>query len=111
MRMTAYCGLDFEECSARTALLNDDDLLREETAAEWSKLFSTDIKPEHVNCTGCKEEGIKFPHCEHGCFMRKCAMKKGFDHCAQCVDYPCEELTGFFTYAPEAKIKLDKLIH
>ncbi len=110
MKMIAYCGLDCYSCPARLAFLNNDNSLRKKTAAEWSKLFGADIKAEHVNCTGCTAEGIKFPHCEHGCVMRKCAMEKGIEHCALCDVYPCEQLAAFFVHAPEAKVNLDTLI-
>lgn len=109
MKMIAFCGLDCYECPARTAFLNDDDLLREKTAAEWSKLFGVDIKAEQINCTGCTAGGIKFPHCEHGCTMRKCAIDKGLEHCGLCSDYPCDDLSVFFVHAPEAKVNLDAL--
>ncbi len=107
--MIAICGIDCYSCPARLAFVNDDDALREKTAREWSSQFDADIKLEHVNCTGCTAEGVKFPHCEHGCTMRKCAMEKKLDHCGQCIEYPCEELADFLTHVPEAKVNLDSL--
>jgi len=109
MSTISYCGLDCSNCPARLAFLNDDDVLRKKTAAEWSKLYGTDIKAENVNCTGCKAVGIKFPHCEQSCTFRKCAMGKGIENCGLCSDYPCEELAGFFAHVPEAKANLDRV--
>jgi hypothetical protein len=109
MKMIAVCGLDCASCPARLAHLNNDDILREKTAAEWSALFGADIKPEDVNCTGCTDEGIKFPHCENTCFMRKCAMEKELDSCASCTDFPCNQLSELFTHAPEAEENLRSL--
>ncbi len=107
--MISICGLDCSECPARVAHLNNDDTLRKKTAADWSGMYGADIKPEQVNCTGCTAPGIKFPHCENGCTMRKCAMEKKIDHCGQCSDYPCEQLAGFFAHVPEAKVNLEVL--
>lgn len=109
MKMISICGLDCYSCPARAAFLSDDDVLRKKTAAEWSKLYGADIKPEQVNCTGCTAPGIKFHHCEHGCTFRKCAMGKGIDNCGLCSDYPCEELAGFFVHVPEARANLDEV--
>lgn len=105
--MISICGLDCSECPARLSFLNDDNVLRIKTAAEWSKLYGAEIKATDVNCTGCKGEGIKFPHCENGCTFRKCAIEKGIDNCSLCSDYPCEELAGFFVHVPEAKANLE----
>jgi hypothetical protein len=111
MKMIACCGLDCADCNARTAFITNDDSLREKTAAEWSALYGADIKSEHINCTGCREPGVKVPHCENGCFMRKCAIGKGVATCAQCTDYPCAELSSFFAYVPEARANLEALIN
>jgi len=110
MKMIACCGLDCAECPARTAFITDDDLLREKTAGEWSTLYGADIKSENINCTGCREPGIKFAHCENGCFMRKCAMGRGIDTCAPCAEFPCTELNSFFAFVPEARANLEALV-
>lgn len=108
--LLAYCGLDCSECPARLAYLNDDNQLREKTAVEWSKVYNTDIKPEQVNCTGCLGDGVKFPHCEHGCEIRKCGIQKSIKNCSECDDYACDKLSSFFEFVPEAKATLDKLL-
>src|SRR4030042_34911 len=52
------CGLDCAACPAFIARKTDDQALRVQTAAEWSKLYKTDRKPEAHNCVGClKAEG------------------------------------------------------
>ena len=110
MKLIAICGLDCSECPARLAYMSNDEALRKKTALEWSGLYGADIKPEQVNCTGCTASGVKFPHCENGCFMRKCAIGKQIEHCGLCSDYPCEELSAFFVHVPSAKETLDNLI-
>ncbi|MCK5786957.1 MAG: DUF3795 domain-containing protein, partial [Candidatus Sabulitectum sp.] len=103
LKLIAICGLDCSECPARLAYMSNDEALRKKTALEWSGLYGADIKPEQVNCTGCTASGVKFPHCENGCFMRKCAIGKQIEHCGLCSDYPCEELSAFFVHVPSAK--------
>ncbi len=108
MKMLGYCGLNCGECPARIAFLTDDDDLRKTTAEEWSKLYKTEIKPENVNCTGCREEGVKFPHCESGCEIRKCALPRSIGNCSECPEFSCEKIEEFFTFAPEAGENLRK---
>lgn len=84
-KLTACCGLDCEKCDARTATLTNDDVLRERTAALWSKLNGVTITPEMINCTGCRTEGAKTPFCDRLCPIRGCVREKGLDTCADCA--------------------------
>jgi hypothetical protein len=87
----------------------DDDALRVETAATWSKEFGQPFKAEDINCVGCLEEtGIHISHCSE-CEIRQCGMARGVANCAFCEDYACEKLTKFFGMVPEAKVTLDGL--
>lgn len=107
--LIAYCGLDCSICPAYIAKKNNDDILRQKTAHEWSKMFNIDIKPEDVNCDGCAIAGKHIVYCETLCEMRKCAISKKINNCAYCEDYPCETLKKFFEQVPEAKERLDKI--
>jgi len=106
---TAYCGIDRSGCPAFRAWRDDDDQLRERTAAEWSRLYQADIKPEQVSCRGCRSpEPPRFSHCEV-CAVRACASDKGWENCAPCPDYPCNDLSFIHKFAPEAQKALDRL--
>lgn len=83
-KMIAYCGLDCEKCDAYIAALNDDQALREKTAKAWSELNNAEILPEHINCQGCRTDGVKTVFCESLCDIRRCAMKKGARTCGDC---------------------------
>ena len=69
-KLISCCGLDCVTCDARIATLADDDVLRAQTAEKWKVQFSPDIVPEMINCTGCREAGVKFAHCSVS--MRSC---------------------------------------
>ncbi len=109
--MIGYCGLDCDRCEALIATQRNDDALRVKVAEEWAKLFHAPIKPEHINCTGCKSAGAKTYYCDQLCEIRKCAIKKSFSTCADCSDYPCSVLGPLFTVAPQAKATLEALRH
>ena len=83
--MIGYCGLDCEKCDAYIATANDDQALREKTAQLWAQLNNAPILPEHINCQGCRTDGVKTVFCKNICEIRKCAMKKGVSTCGQCT--------------------------
>ena len=84
--MIAYCGLDCEKCDAYLATVNDDQTLREKTAKAWAELNHAPILPEHINCQGCRGEGIKTVFCDSLCQIRRCALKKGVETCGDCEE-------------------------
>jgi hypothetical protein len=107
--MLAYCGVDCAACPALIATRTDDAALRAKTAAEWSKSFGHDFKPEEVNCTGCPTAaGPHIGYCSI-CEIRKCAAARKLQNCALCPDYACAMLAGFHKNAHEAKARLDAI--
>ena len=85
-KLIACCGLDCEKCDAYLATKNNDDALRRKTAEEWSRLNSVTILPEHINCEGCRTEGVKTYYCSELCPIRKCAREKQFSTCGSCPE-------------------------
>ena len=107
--MIAFCGSTCHECEAFVATRNDDDKKRAEVAQLWSKKYSADIKPEDINCDGCKSVGGNhFNYC-NVCEIRKCGMERDVENCAYCNDYPCDKLEKFFKIAPDNKKQLDAI--
>ena len=107
--MIACCGLDCSECEGFLTTQADDDVKRAEIAKQWSARYNADIKPEHINCDGCRSGGRKFFYCSDICELRKCCIEKDLANCAACDMYACDKLKGFFEVAPEARMALDAL--
>ena len=107
--MIAYCGLDCGQCEASIATRNNDDALRAKVAEEWTRLYGAPIKPEDINCTGCRSAGVKTYYCDQLCEIRKCAMMKSVQTCADCADYSCSALDQILQGAPQAKANLEAL--
>lgn len=84
--MIAYCGLDCEKCDAYLATINDDQELRIKTAKLWAELNNAPILPDHINCQGCRVEGIKTVFCDSICSIRQCALKKCVATCGDCSE-------------------------
>lgn len=108
--MIAFCGLSCTDCPVFIATQSDDDNERIRVAELWSKkFFKTQIKPEEINCDGCKtESGRLFSHCKV-CEIRKCGQEKNIDNCAYCNEYPCRKLSIVFDANPGAKSKLEEI--
>ena len=96
-QLIGFCGLDCELCDARTATLNNDDELRAKTAKLWCEMNNTDqIRPEHINCLGCRGEGVKTYFCSCLCEVRKCCSARSFKTCAECPEKAaCNKLAPF----------------
>lgn len=85
-KLIAYCGLDCEKCQARLATINNDNALREEVAALWTKLNGVEITAQMINCEGCRVNGVKTPYCDVLCPIRQCALTKNVEHCGRCLE-------------------------
>lgn len=108
-KVIACCGLDCATCDARTATINDDMALRIQTAEKWKEQFNPDITPEMINCTGCREPGVKFSHC-YQCEIRSCADAKGYASCGSCDQLAdCPKLVMVHQYVPDALANLKSL--
>jgi hypothetical protein len=109
-KLIASCGLDCAACDARIATLNNDDALRAKTADKWKVQFNApDMTPEMINCTGCREEGVKVGHCAE-CEIRTCAIAKNFQTCAECGEMEnCAKLKAMHQFVPSALDNLKEL--
>jgi hypothetical protein len=108
--MIAPCGLNCAACEAYLATAANDQVELEKIAAKWCTEYNApDIAVAGVTCLGCgSSTGPWCGHCAE-CEIRACAQGRGYVTCAECTDYPCEQLTGFLAMVPPAKDNLEKL--
>ena len=105
-KIISYCGLDCAGCNAYLATKNNDQALREKTAAEWAKIHNFNFTPDMINCTSCKGSGAKIGHCAE-CEMRTCASGKGVVNCGACGEFKtCKTINDFIAMVPHVKDNL-----
>ena len=99
-KLIAFCGLDCAGCGAYIATKNNDQALREKTAAEWTVMHNFNFTSEMINCTSCNGDGIKIGHCSQ-CAIRKCATEKRVANCGACDAFKtCETIQPFLAQVP-----------
>ena len=108
--LISCCGLNCAVCEARIATLANDDELRRKTAEQWKVQFNApEIDPGTINCTGCREPGVKIGHWAE-CGIRKCASAKGFQTCGECDSLEkCEIIKPVLQFSPDALQNLRSL--
>jgi hypothetical protein len=101
--LIACCGINCSGCEARIATVNNDDELRKITAEKWREIYkSPDLRPEMINCTGCRPAGVKYNFCSR-CEIRNCSTGKGFETCGECVEISnCSIVSVVHNIVPEA---------
>ena len=104
--MTAYCGLQCNECKAFKATRAKDIEWKKQIAKHWSDQSETKFKPGDVDCHGCKSDVIS-GFCRKLCVIRPCAEQKRVKTCAHCDVYPCEKLKEYLSTDPVATNNLD----
>jgi hypothetical protein len=108
-KLISCCGLDCATCDARIATIKNDDELRKSTAETWSTMYKAEVTPDMINCTGCREEGVKIGHASE-CKIRECVKSKGFSTCADCNDLEtCLLVSPIHKHVPEALLNLKSL--
>jgi hypothetical protein len=109
-KLIACCGLDCSVCDARIATMNNDNELRAQVAEKWRVQYKiTEFTAEMVNCTGCREEGVKLGHCSE-CEVRNCVVYKGFNTCADCDQLKsCSIVGSIHKFVPDALANLKSL--
>jgi len=106
----APCGLDCLMCPVYIATQEDDEELREETAAEWSILYAPflggiKLKASDMVCKGCTSDTL-FTGCS-SCLIRPCAAEKKRENCGRCGEARhCTKLQSFLDYNPAASKNL-----
>jgi hypothetical protein len=84
----ALCGYRCDLCQFYTKNIKSEKD-KERVSKDFNRIFGYYVKPEDVECVGCKNEG---KHIESGCTVRPCALKKGVENCAHCSGFICDKL-------------------
>jgi hypothetical protein len=95
--MTAPCGLDCFNCPKYLAI--DHEPVR--TLLE-SQFKERGLPVDNVTCRGCRNEKgacVGFGAKRYPCKVYKCVMAKGIESCADCSDFPCDNLQPFAEHA------------
>ena len=90
-QFAAVCGLFCPGCTLYIASTDDPERL-----TRLSGMFG--LPEEEMRCHGCSSD-VRGPVCQN-CKFVACAAEKGIEFCAQCTDYPCEELKEFQAAMP-----------
>ena len=106
--LVSCCGLICSSCPAYLATQAGDVAAARATAEHWSVAYGVQCTVDDVWCDGCTTSGRKCAHCGE-CAIRACAAEHGLATCADCPDYGCDTLAGFFAMVPSAKEVLDRL--
>jgi len=105
--MIAFCGITCTDCPGYLATQSGDEGELKKVAAQWSEEYGGDLDVDDVRCDGCLSPvGPWMSHCAN-CKIRACAQEKALANCAHCSEYPCDRLTEFFGFVPDAKATLD----
>ena len=61
------------------------------------------IRPEDINCQGCRMDGVKTVYCDQLCGIRQCALKRGVTTCGDCPDMEkCQTVGAILSNNAEA---------
>ncbi len=108
-KIIAFCGLDCATCDAYIMTKANDAAGMQAILEKWRvEYHSPEMTIDAVTCDGCHATTRLGGYC-HECPVRACALERGYDTCADCPDYACEKLLGFFEMAPVAKTNLEAM--
>ena len=87
----SYCGVDCQECNIYRAMMFGEEL-KPETLNRWredaKKYWNMDaVKPEDLNCKGCRTEHEDGFFVLKLCPVRKCCRERELSSCGLCQDF------------------------
>jgi hypothetical protein len=91
--LLAPCGLYCGACSVRFAVKQNDLELLNMIKGSVNAYLGHPVEIEELACEGCLSDVVAVMCRE--CKMRDCALDKGFTHCSECDEVPCEKITNF----------------
>ena len=107
-RKVAYCGIDCTTCEEHQATVDGAPIDRVELLEYWRQEYP-DSTMDSVTCYGCREHGTRLFFLCKKCEIRRCAMEKKVETCADCDAYPCPKLEHHLALFPEARKNLEMI--
>ena len=87
----ARCGYRCDLCPAyRGNIHGPEDQQR--VSDGWFKYYGFRIAPESIGCDGCLDDRPEACRIDAACPVRSCSMTRGFETCAVCPKYGCDDL-------------------
>lgn len=83
------CGYCCDLCKAFAHNIKKIDQ-RKSLSEMWKKYYNLDIPAGDIYCDGCRCDNPDAKRVDMGCPIRKCVLDKGYAHCGECHEYPCD---------------------
>jgi hypothetical protein len=85
--LAAPCGLYCGVCGVYIATKENNEKFKERLTTVYG------VKVEDIHCRGCLSDEV-WLFCNE-CRIRDCCLKKGFEGCHQCSEFPCKHIDDF----------------
>ncbi len=96
IELTAPCGLDCFNCPIYLANENEEARKLVESKAQ-----KYGFPADKARCKGCRERNGVPPLGTEQCKVFKCISLKGIESCADCSDFPCDNLHPYAEFASD----------
>ncbi len=91
--LAAPCGLYCGACPIYQAVRRKDAQFLEAAASGIAEMLGHAVNVNELDCSGCLSD-TRAIQCRE-CDLRDCALSRGFNHCAECNEFPCQKFTDF----------------
>jgi len=99
------CGYRCDLCLAYKPNVEKHPSNQQMLSDGWYRYFGFRIPADEICCDGCMAEDPRL--IDRHCTVRTCVLDSGLDHCAQCEQYVCEELTERLVDYEEIKSRIE----
>lgn len=93
LHLAAPCGLYCGACTLYVAQRRSDSKRLIQLAQNITIRKDRSITLNDLDCKGCLSNRVSF-FCRE-CNLRSCVYAKDLTHCAQCTEFPCQQIIDF----------------
>ena len=91
--ITGRCGFRCDLCPAYTGNVHSPRD-KQRVSDVWFTYYGFRIPPAQIHCDGCRDESPDAARIDDKCKVRACTITRNLDTCANCPQYPCDELNS-----------------